>query len=90
MVFNKTKQNLIVITETSREDYCDTQNVYVYNQDDEDEARAKFEELRQNDKSFLREENREDEIRDDCEDWYRSYLYGDASETMYEIRIEKA
>lgn len=90
MIFNKTKQNLIVITETSREDYCDTQNVYVYNQDDEDGARAKFEELRRNDKNFLRRENREDEIQDDCEDWYRSFPEGDYSETMYEVRIEKA
>lgn len=90
MIFNKTKQNLIVITETAREDYCDTQNMYVYNQDDEDEARAKFEELRQNDKNFLRRENREDEIQDDYEDWYLSFPEGDYSETMYEVRIEKA
>lgn len=90
MVFNKTKQNLIVIIETAREDYCDTQNMYVYNQDDEDEARAKFEELRQNDKNFLRRENREDEIQDDYEDWYLSFPEGDYSETMYEVRIEKA
>lgn len=90
MVFNKTKQNLIVIIETTREDYCDIQNMYVYNQDDEDEARAKFEELRQNDKNFLRRENREDEIQDDYEDWYLSFPEGDYSETMYEVRIEKA